>query len=191
MSKETVLKKEFKEKDIQRLRNLMTGKYGEKTKTSVGFSKADEFHEEGDIWEVDGKKWTIIDGIQQNVTKLDKLKKLHIMPLLCPKCSKVMNNRNDKSYYKIHKTCFNCVIDKEHEIKLAGGYEEYQIKIKNAEIDRKIEEFKVWIEESVNSSNDSFISENGDIEKWVGKIDTSKVEEYSSSVIEYLISLKK
>jgi hypothetical protein len=27
---ENVLKKEFKEKDVQRLRNLMTGKYGEK-----------------------------------------------------------------------------------------------------------------------------------------------------------------
>ena len=31
MSKETVLKKQFVEKDVQRLRNLMQGKYGEKT----------------------------------------------------------------------------------------------------------------------------------------------------------------
>ncbi len=35
MSKETVLKKDFQKKDVERLRNLMTGKYGEKTRSSV------------------------------------------------------------------------------------------------------------------------------------------------------------
>ena len=40
MSKDTVLKKEFQKKDVERLRNLMQGKYGEKTRSSVGFSKA-------------------------------------------------------------------------------------------------------------------------------------------------------
>jgi hypothetical protein len=55
--KDTVLKKEFNKNDVQRLRNLVQGKYGEKTRSSVGFSKAEEFHEEGDIWEVDYQKW--------------------------------------------------------------------------------------------------------------------------------------
>jgi hypothetical protein len=36
---ESVLKKEFKEKDVQRLRNLVQGKYGEKTSTSIGYTK--------------------------------------------------------------------------------------------------------------------------------------------------------
>ena len=39
MSKENVLKKEFQKRDVERLRNLMTGKYGDKTRSSVGFSK--------------------------------------------------------------------------------------------------------------------------------------------------------
>ena len=101
--KDNVLKKEFQERDVQRLRNLIQGKQGEKTRTSVGFSKADEFHAEGDIWESDGRTWTIKDGIKQNITKLDKAKKAHVMPLLCPKCKKVMKNRNDKPFYNIHK----------------------------------------------------------------------------------------
>ena len=113
MSKESVLKKDFKEKDVQRLRNLVQGKYGEKTRSSVGFSKVEEFHNEGDIWEADGRTWTIKDGIKQNLTKFDKGKKYHVMPLLCPVCSKVMKNRNDKPFYNIHKMCFNCVIDME------------------------------------------------------------------------------
>ena len=76
----TKLKKEFKKKDVQRLRNLITGKYGNKTVVGVGYKKAEEFHEEGDIWEEDGRKWTIRKGIKQNITKLDTAKKFHLTP---------------------------------------------------------------------------------------------------------------
>ena len=52
MSQDNVLKKEFQKQDVERLRNLVQGKYGEKTRSSVGFSKKDEFHGEGDRdWE--------------------------------------------------------------------------------------------------------------------------------------------
>ena len=37
--KVTGLKKEFQERDVERLRNLIQGKYGEKTRSSVGFTK--------------------------------------------------------------------------------------------------------------------------------------------------------
>lgn len=191
MSKDTVLKKEFQEKDVQRLRNLMTGKHGEKTTTSVGFSKPDEFHKEGDIWESDDRTWTIKDGIKQNITKLDKAKQLHSLPLFCPSCKKVMKNRNDKPFYAIHKKCFNCVIDMEHEMRKTGEWEAYQRSIKNNEIDNRIEEFKVWIEESANESNSSFVSEDGDVEKWVGNVNLDKMQEYKESVISYLESLKQ
>ena len=61
--KENVLKKDFKKQDVERIRNLVQGKYGEKTRSSVGFSKKDEFYQEGDIWESDGRTWTIKNGI--------------------------------------------------------------------------------------------------------------------------------
>jgi len=185
------LKKEFQEKDVQRLRNLVQGKQGEKTRSSVGFSKADEFHDEGDIWEADGRTWTIKEGIKQNITKLDKAKKAHTLPLFCPKCKKVMKNRHDKTYYNIHKICFNCVIDYEHELKKQGKWEEYQLNIKNNELDNRIDEFKLWIKEKLEESNNSFISEDGDMEKWVGKINEDKVEQYVKEVEEYLTSLKQ
>ena len=76
MSKDNVLKKDFQERDVQRLRNLIQGKYGEKTRSSVGFTTPQEFYSEGDIWESDGRTWTIKDGIKQNLTKFDKAKKL-------------------------------------------------------------------------------------------------------------------
>lgn len=191
MSKDNVLKKDFQKRDVERLRNLVQGKYGEKTRSSVGFSQKEQFYEEGDVWEIDGRTWTIKDGIKQNITKLDKAKKAHAMPLLCPNCGKVMKHRNDKTFYKLHKKCFNCVIDMEHKLRKEGKWEEYQTSIKNNEIDNKIKEFKVWIQERLHEGNDSFVSEDGDIEKWVGKLDESKVEEYTTSVIEYLESLKQ
>ena len=117
MSKETVLKKEFQKKDVERLRNLMQGKYGEKTTVGVGYSKPEEFHKEGDIWDYDGRTWTIKDGIKQNITKLDNAKKSHVMPLFCPTCKNLMDEKFDKDYYNIHKKCINCVVDFEFEFK--------------------------------------------------------------------------
>lgn len=191
MSKDSVLKKEFQERDVQRLRNLVQGKYGEKTNSSVGFSKAEEFHSEGDIWESDGRTWTIKDGIKQNITKLDKAKKAHNMPLFCPKCKKVMKKRNDKTFYNIHKMCFDCVIDFEAQLRKEGKWEEYQTKIQNDEIDNRIKEFKLWVKEKLEEGNNSFVSESGEVEKWVGKVNKEKVEEHVKEVIEYLESLKK
>ena len=138
MSQDTVLKKEFAKKDVERLRNLVQGKYGEKTQTSVGYVKKTEFYNEGDIWEADGRTWTIKDGIKQNITKLDAAKKAHMMPLMCPCCNTIMKNKNDKTYYKIHKTCFRCVAVKEDRLKREGKFEEYQREIKNNEIDNNI-----------------------------------------------------
>lgn len=191
MSKENVLKKEFKKNDVQRMRNLIQGKQDESTKTIVGFTKKKEFYEEGDIWEADGRTWTIKDGIRQNVTKLDKAKKAHVMPLLCPKCNKVMKKKLDKQYYNIHKFCFDCVVDFEHELKKTGKWEEYHNNIHNNEIDNKIKEYKLWVEEKVNESNNSFVSEAGDVENWKGKVNKEMVAKNVDEVVEYLESLKK
>jgi len=188
--KDSVLKKEFKKQDVERLRNLVKGKYGEKTRTSVGFSKKDEFYKEGDVWEIDGRTWTIKNGIKQNITKLDKAKKAHVMPLLCPNCKRVMKKRNDKPFYNIHKKCFDCVIDMEHELQKQGKWEEYQRNIKNNEIDNQIVEFKNWIEEKMSESNNSFVTEDGVVEKWDGKLNKELVDKNVEEVINYLEGLK-
>jgi|TARA_R110000782_G_scaffold226440_1_gene313243 hypothetical protein len=185
------LRKDFQERDVQRLRNIIQGKYGEKTRSSVGFTNKQEFYNEGDIWESDGRTWTIKEGIKQNITKLDKAKKAHVMPLLCPKCKKVMKNRNDKPFYNIHKMCFNCVIDFEHELKKTGKWEEYERNIKNDEIDNRIKEFKLWVKEKIEEGNEGFVSESGEVEKWVGKVNIARVEEHIEDVVKYLESLKQ
>tara|TARA_R110001592_G_scaffold191938_1_gene438517 strand:- start:525 stop:1100 length:576 start_codon:yes stop_codon:yes gene_type:complete len=189
MSKDTVLKKEFQKKDVERLRNLMQGKYGEKTRSSVGFTNKQEFYNEGDVWESEGRTWTIKNGIKQNITKLDKAKKEYNMPLFCPECSKLMK-RVDKPYYNIHKYCLDCHARAEDKLKAEGKYQKHYNKINNEIIDSRIEEYKQYIQERIHESNSSFVSEDGDVENWVGKIDIDKVNEYTSYVVEHLESLK-
>ena len=45
----------------------MTGKYGEKTIQSAGYRKVEVDRKEGDIWEEDGRKWTIKNGIDNKI----------------------------------------------------------------------------------------------------------------------------
>jgi len=187
--KESVLKKQFIKKDVQRLRNIVQGKYGEKTRSSVGFSKSQEFYKEGDIWEVDGRTWTIKNGIKQNITKLDKAKKIHVVPLLCPKCKKIMK-RPDKKYYIIHKFCLNCFAKFEDNLRNKDSYKDYYNKINNQIIDKRINEFKQYVQDRLSEGNESFVSEDGDVEKWIGKLDKEKVDEYVESVVEVLSSYK-
>ena len=187
---ENVLKKDFKSADVQRLRNLMTGKQGERTVAGVGYSKQQQFHEEGDVWEEDGRQWTIKNGIKQNVTKLDKAKKEVTLPLFCPCCDQLMKNKNDKLFYIQYKRCFNCQVDFETDIRKHGLWEEYEKNIINSDVDSLIQDYNVWIDEIVNNSNESFITENGDVERWVGS-SKKKLLESKEETIKYLQSLKK
>jgi hypothetical protein len=102
-----------------------------------------------------------------------------------------MKKRMDKQFYNIHKTCFDCVVDMEHELKKNGEWEAYENKIHNDEIDNKIKEYKLWVEEKVNESNTGFVTEAGDVEQWKGKVNKELVAESVDEVITYLEGLKK
>jgi hypothetical protein len=120
---ESLLKKEFKEKDVNRARNLVNKDYSAATSIQSGYTKAYVHRQEGDIWEEDGRKWTIKDGIRQNVTKLDTVKDAVRIPLRCPKCNGPMNHWLAKKMYRIHGFCFvPCTVVYEAELRKAGLY---------------------------------------------------------------------
>ena len=107
--KDNVLKKEFKQKDVQRLRNVMTGKAGERTVDGIGYTKTQEVRQEGDVWTEYGREWTIKDGIKQNITKLNKAKELN-MPMFCPTCKKVMKSLHDRDWETSPSCLTSCVL---------------------------------------------------------------------------------
>ena len=189
--KDNVLKREFEEKDVQRLRNLVQGKYGDKSGNSVGYTKKEFDHKEGDVWEEDDRQWTIEDGILQNITKLDEAKKINLMPLFCPSCSRIMNKRFDKDYFKIHAKCYDCVIEFETELRRLGLYEEYENNLHNSEIEGFIDNFKTFMEEHLNSDEAEFITEVGDLETWAGGVNKELALESIDKTIKYLKGLKR
>ena len=188
--KDNILKKEFNKKDVERLRNLVKGKGSERTGQGIGYTKKEEFHKEGDIWEENGRTWTIRDGVRENITKLDKFKKSAV-PLFCPSCNKIMNKQLDPHYYKAHGACLNCTKEKETKLKISGKYKEHTKEIENKEIDKLIEQYKSFMKLKMAESNDGFVTESGEVEKWVGGINKERAEEALREGIEYLKSLKK
>ena len=188
--KDNILKKEFNKKDVERLRNLVKGKGTERTSQGIGYTKKEEFHEEGDIWEENGRKWTIKDGIKQNITKLDKFKKANI-PLFCPNCKGIMNKQLDPHYYRAYGECLDCTKVKETQIKNKGEWDDHKKDVGNKEIDAIIKEYKAYIKMKMNESNGSFVTESGEVEKWVGGIDKERAQKALEEGIEYLKNLKK
>jgi hypothetical protein len=188
---DSVLKKEFQKRDVERLRNLVKGKSGERTTMGIGYSgEEQQSHKEGDIWEERGKTWTIRDGIKENVTKLDKIKKAAV-PLFCPKCKQVMNKQLDSFYFKAYNECLDCRTVTETQMKLAGTWEDYTNQTFNAEIDHQIQEYKNWFENIISDTADGFVSENGEVQKWVSGIDKGRAQQSLDEVVKYLNSLKK
>jgi hypothetical protein len=169
---DTKLKKEFKERDVQRMRNIISKKHGDATGIQVGYEKETEERLEGDVWEENDKTWTIKNGLKQTVTKLDLIKKANRMPLVCPSCSRQMKNPNDKKMYPIHGTCFDCVVVMETRLKAEGKYDEYARNMVTKNIITHIEEAEQFIEEFATSyTKESYVTEQGDVEEWEGGID--------------------
>jgi len=72
-----------------------------------------------------------------------------------------------------------------------GTFKEYEKNVKNDEIDNMIRDFKAFIEYKLSEGSKGYVAENGDVERWVGKIDTERVDDYVKETIEYLESLKE
>jgi len=166
---ESQLTREFDEADLQRMRNIITGNTANVTKIQTGYEKKHIEHSEGDIWEENGKTWTIKNGLKQTVTKHDKLRELVKMPLKCPECERAMKaNKLNKKMWAIHKKCFDCVIEYETKLKATGQYEEYAKKMIKANISTFADDYEAAVKEYETSQPDTYVSEAGDIENWVG-----------------------
>jgi|TARA_R110000803_G_scaffold210545_1_gene282595 hypothetical protein len=184
MSNESLLKKEFKEADVQRVRNLVNKDYSKSTKTQTGYKRNSERYREGDIWEEGGRKWTIKNNIKQNITKLDNAKKALRTPLSCPNCGGPMKHHLAKKMFKIHGFCFDpCTVEMENDLKKAGLYEQYEQRMMQGNLKAFAKDIEQWAIDHVNSSN-TFVTEAGDTEDW--KSNSNKDRELLENVKKYL-----
>jgi hypothetical protein len=187
---DSMMQRQFKEKDVQRMRNIIKKDYSAKTVTQVGYNADYIEYKEGDVWEENNKQWTIKNGLKQTVTRFDKIKRQVLMPLVCPNCKKPMvKGQSDKYMYSIHQMCLDCVINYEALLKKEGKFDDYQLNIIRQGARVHVKELEdVLLELLLEQSNESFITEAGDIETWKGKgVDTHKV---IKEIKEYIQQLK-
>ena len=187
-----MLNKEFKRKDVERMRNLIKGDVNESAEVQIGYTNKKEDYKEGDIWEERGKKWTIKDGIKQTYTKLDRVKKEAVLPLFCPECGTLMKRRNDTKMYNIHKKCFDCVVEMEHELRIKNEYKAYEKEAIANNAETYINHLESYLMEAINTSNNQFVSERGEIERWKGGINKEKLmPELKQTIDEIKEGIKK
>jgi hypothetical protein len=127
--------------------------------------------------------------LKQNITKLDKAKEGIVLPLFCPTCSSAMKPHLDKRWFIMYGHCFNCQVDVESKLRREGKLEETEKQVINQHLEGTIKDFEVWIDELINT-NESFITEQGDVEKWDGNGKTQLLK-YKEEALEYLKKQKK
>ncbi len=185
-----VLKKEFSKKDVQRVRNLVKGSTGARTTEGIGYTKKHEHYKEGDVWEENNRKWTIKNGLKQNITKMDKFKKIGKFPLFCPKCNTLMKKNLDKKVYPAYQKCFDCVVDYEADLQKKGKSEEYFKELRNNHVQTAIDSYKSFMQDQLKESNNSYVTEAGEVENWDGGKNKKQVEQELQEGLEFLENLK-
>ena len=184
---DTLLQKQFNEKDVKRMRSLITKDYNKSISTQVGYTKQTTQHNEGDVWEEDDKVWTIRNGIKMTVPKSNNLRHLVVMPLVCPSCNKPMaSTQSNKDMYNAHGKCLDCVIEFETKLKAEGKFDEYKQQILQKALDQYINNIEQEFEEFINET-DTNVTEAGDVERWVGG---ENKENIKKQVHEYINQLK-
>lgn len=162
----------------KRLRNILKGDVNASTKTIIGYKQVSEEHNEGDIWEENGKKWTIKNGIKQNIVKFNKSK----MPVNCPKCGKLLRGYHNEKAYTNNKTCLDCMVEEDGQLIIEGKFKEKEDQLINASLKSFVEDIKLVATEYINDSP-QFVTEQGDIEEWSNGHTAEKFEEILNTQI--------
>lgn len=164
---ESILNKEFKKSDVNRIRNLVKKDFTSSTKIQAGYKKHYKKYKEGDVWEEDGRTWTIKNGIKKTVPKHTSIKESIKIPLTCPKCGGGMRHHLHKKMYKIHKFCFDCTIEYEKELRKNGLYKQYEKSMIKQGIQTFSKDLEQWVKDTLDKiDSQNYVTEDGDVEEW-------------------------
>jgi L-lactate utilization protein LutB len=99
-----------------------------------------------------------------------------------------MKHHLAQKMYKIHKMCFNCVVDYEAELRKAGLYESYERNMMQGSMKAFARDVEQWVLNTLSETN-SFVTEQGDLEDWNSNTENFK-KQLNSNLQEYLKHLK-
>lgn len=159
--------------NIKAINQMLSGTHRSQNKTTVGYQSKEEDRNIGDKWiDNNGIQWEQKDGYKVSSAKaleavMAAIKALK-MPSTCPKCNNEMkNNQYNKKMWSVHKMCFDCVIDMEHEHRINGTYEQYEKDLMRKNIEAWLRDAKAEmgaIKELLTKAE--FVNSDGTVEKW-------------------------
>jgi hypothetical protein len=159
--------------NIRAINQMLSGTHKSQNKTTVGYQSKEEDRNIGDKWiDNNGVQWEQKDGYKVSSAKaleavMAAIKALK-MPNTCPKCNNEMkDNQYNKKMWKVHKMCFDCVIDMEHEHRLNGTYEQYEKDLMRKNIEAWLIDARAEmgaIKELLTKAE--FVNSDGTVEKW-------------------------
>lgn len=169
-------------KNMKAVKEMLAGTHRTQTNKTYGYttSKETKKREVGESWIEKGPngveyKITQKDGFRVKTAAnsiLDEVNKIISMPEKCPNCGQSMygeEQRLNKKFWKSHKTCFDCVVKMETQLRAEGKYEEYERKKmhENAkswfnDVDKEVEILKLGLEGSLQYVQ----NKDGDLEEY-------------------------
>ena len=183
--------------NVKAVQQMLDGNHKFQTKKTTGFSDAklvaqkNERHTIGDVWEETDSTGNIFVIEQKDGFRIRKTKNSEIFQELrddlksFPNCRKETctcpgTHPLDKKMQVIHKMCFDCVIDMEHEMTKAGTYEEYsKNKIREnalawlASAERDVDMLK----QTYTQAAEFVTNSDGALETWGAKMTPAEFEE--------------
>lgn len=127
--------KEFKKKYMHPTRRklvdmVQTGQYDKNT--TIGYTKAEETRNVGDVWEDEHHKYEKKEGYilktGKNSEALQEIRKYIEEKSKCknPDCQTHKKTIKDKKIIEKTGYCLNCTVDNEHKIRTSGLWKEYE-----------------------------------------------------------------
>jgi len=180
--------------NIKAVKEMIAGTHKFQTKKSIGFSDAKQKAEKnrrrdiGDVWEekigttlyrIEQKKGFRVKTPANSVAK-EVRKELNSYPNCRKDCRTTTHNHLDKKMQIIHGMCYDCVIEMEHKLRVAGTYEKYeQTKIlenKKAWLKRAEEDVKA-LKQAYTESQQYVTNADGLLETWNAQMTPVEFEE--------------
>jgi|TARA_R110001592_G_scaffold177043_1_gene417153 hypothetical protein len=132
--------KEFKKKYMHPTRRKLvdmveTGEYAKNT--TVGYTKKEDTHKVGDVWEDEHKRYEKKEGYTlktgKNSEALQEIRKYLEEKSKCnnAECKTIKKTANDLKFIQNGGFCLNCTSERETELRETGLFQEYQ-------------DYKVW-----------------------------------------------
>lgn len=155
-------------KNARRIKNILDGNITSGVSVGVGYEKKEIIHDEGDIWEENGKEFILKNGIKRSYSKLSNIRKKFILPFTCPKCGKTMKETiQNKKIYDKFGYCFDCLIEQDTKNIIDGSFQQKEKKFIKENQVAYIGDLKQKIVDFIDKIDSKhFITEFGDVEDW-------------------------